>query len=34
MLLWNLLLHILSGDGPEISTGDDGDNRWQIDPNG
>jgi len=26
MTLWNLLLQILSAD--------DGDNRWQIDPNG
>ena len=29
--LWNLLLQILSGDGP---SDDDGDNRWQIDPDG
>lgn len=32
--LWNLLLQILSGDGSEVSSDDDGDNRWQIDPNG
>jgi hypothetical protein len=32
--LWNLLLQILSGSGPEVSSDDDGDNRWQIDPNG
>jgi hypothetical protein len=34
MILWNLLLQILSGDGPEVSSADDGDNRWQIDPDG
>jgi hypothetical protein len=32
--LWNLLLQILSGNGPEVSSDDDGDNRWQIDPDG
>jgi hypothetical protein len=32
--LWNLLLQILSGEGPEVSSAEDGDNRWQIDPNG
>ena len=32
--LWNLLLQILAGVGPEVSPDDDGDNRWQIDPDG
>ena len=32
--LWNLLLQILSGGGPEVPSDDDGDNRWQIDPDG
>lgn len=32
--LWSFVLQILSGNGPEVSSADDGDNRWQIDPNG
>lgn len=32
--LWNLLLQFLSGGEPEVPSGDDADNRWQIDPNG
>lgn len=32
--LWNVLLQILSGNGPVTTSDDGGDNRWQIDPDG